>query len=89
MLNNQIMGAVPTPPTPSRLRLIEKNQRLAKINGWKNMSDGMEIEFVTCLTACMQWRSQNAENVMHIKGRLLEQVVILFNCVPFQNGNFS
>ena len=23
---------------------------------------------------------------MHIKGRLLDQAVILFNCVPFQNG---
>ena len=27
--------------------------------------------------------------VMHIKGRLLDQAVILFNCVPFHNGNFS
>ena len=34
-------------------------------------------------------RSQNAENVTHIKGRLPDQAVILFNCVPFQNGNFS
>ena len=30
-----------------------------------------------------QWRSQNVEKVMHIKGRLLDQAVILFNCVPF------
>ena len=30
-----------------------------------------------------QWRSQNAEKVTQIKGRLLEQAVILFNCVPF------
>ena len=36
-----------------------------------------------------QWRSQNAEKVTHIKGRLLDQAVILFNCVPFQKGNFS
>ena len=36
-----------------------------------------------------QGRSQNAENVTHIKGRLLEQAVILFNCAPFRNGNFS
>ena len=36
-----------------------------------------------------QWCSQNAENVTHIKGRLLGQAVILFNCVPFLNGNFS
>ena len=27
--------------------------------------------------------------VTHIKGRLLDKAVILFNCVPFQNGNFS
>ena len=36
-----------------------------------------------------QRRSQNAEKVMHIKGRLLEQAMILYNYVPFQNGNFS
>ena len=36
----------------------------------------------------VQWRSQNAEKVTHIKGRLLDQAVILFNCVPFQNGNY-
>ena len=38
---------------------------------------------------CHQWRSKNAEKVTHIKGRLLEQPVILFNCVSFQNENFS
>ena len=37
----------------------------------------------------MQWRSQKAEKVMHIKGRLLDQALVLFNCVPFYNGNFS
>ena len=36
-----------------------------------------------------QWRSQNAKKVAHIKGRLLDQKVFLFNCIPFQNGNFS
>ena len=36
-----------------------------------------------------QGRSQNAKKVAHIKGRLLGQVVVLFNCSPFQNGNFS
>ena len=36
-----------------------------------------------------QWRSQKAKKVTHIKGRLLDQAVILFNCVPFPNGNFS
>ena len=36
-----------------------------------------------------QWRSLNAKKVTQIRGRLLDQAVILFNCVPFQNGNFS
>ena len=27
--------------------------------------------------------------VAHIKGRLLDQAVIVFNCVPFKNWNFS
>ena len=36
-----------------------------------------------------QWRSQDAEKVTHITGRLLDQAVILFNRVPFQNRNFS
>ena len=30
-----------------------------------------------CCIRCIQWRSQNAENVTHIKGRLLDQAVIL------------
>ena len=33
-----------------------------------------------------QWRSLNAEKVTHIKGRLLDKAVILFNCVPFKMG---
>ena len=33
-----------------------------------------------------QWRSQNAEKVTH---RLLNQTMILSNCIPFQNENFS
>ena len=33
-----------------------------------------------------QPRSQNGEKVTHIKGRLLDQAMILFNCVPFQMG---
>ena len=31
----------------------------------------------------IHWRSQGAEKVMLIKGRLLDQSVILFNCAPF------
>ena len=34
----------------------------------------------------IQWRSQNAQKVTHIKGRLLNQATILFNYVPFQMG---
>ena len=34
----------------------------------------------------MQQRSQNAEKVTHIKERLLDQAMILFNRVPFQMG---
>ena len=33
--------------------------------------------------------SQNVGKVTNIKGRLLDQAVILLNCVPIQNGNFS
>ena len=36
-----------------------------------------------------QWRSQNAEKVAYIKGRLLDQTVIIYNCITFQNENFS
>ena len=34
-----------------------------------------------------QWRSQNAEKITQVKGGLLEQAVVVFTCVPFQNGN--
>ena len=34
----------------------------------------------------LQWRSQNAEIVTHIEGRLLDQAVIHFNCIPFKMG---
>ena len=37
----------------------------------------------------LQWRSQTLEKVTHTKGRLLDQAVILSNCVPFYNGNSS
>ena len=32
----------------------------------------------------MQWRSQNAEKVTHINGRLLYPALILYNYVPFR-----
>ena len=37
----------------------------------------------------MAYPGQNAENVRHIKGIPLDQAVVLFNCIPFQIGNFS
>ena len=37
----------------------------------------------------VQWISQNAGKVTHLKGRLLDQAANLFNYRPFQNGNFS
>ena len=36
-----------------------------------------------------QWRSQNAEKIKNIKGRLLNEEMILFICIPFQNGNLE
>ena len=44
----------------------------------------------TLIRRCIKiWGSQNAEKNTLRKGRLLDQAVILFNFVPFQNGNFS
>ena len=34
-----------------------------------------------------QRRNQNAGKVTHTKGRLLDQAMVLFNCVPYQMGN--
>ena len=34
-------------------------------------------------------RSQKAKKFTHIDGRLPGQAVILLNCAPFQNWNFS
>ena len=42
-----------------------------------------------CMWNGQQWRSQNAEKVKHIKGGLLYQAIILYNYIPFLNGNFS
>ena len=39
-----------------------------------------------CKFIYKQWRSQNAEKVKHIQGRLLKQAVILTNCVLFKLG---
>ena len=39
--------------------------------------------FVSIVTI-KKWRSQKAEKVTHIKGRILGQGMLIFNCVPFQ-----
>ena len=44
--------------------------------------------FVIIMTI-KQWRSQSALKSTHIKGRLLNQGMIVFNCVSFQNWNYS
>ena len=36
-----------------------------------------------------QWRCQNAEKITHIKEKILDEAMILSNCIPFQNENFS
>ena len=50
----------------------------------------LALEFTSLLKHCLwQVRSQNAEKVTHIKGKLLDQAVILLICILFQIGNFS
>ena len=46
----------------------------------------MKFYMFLLLIIADQGRSQNAEKVTHIKGRLLSQAMILFNCFPFQMG---
>ena len=43
--------------------------------------------YLGCCTMPIQWCSQNAEKVMHIKGRVLYKAVIHFNCVPYDMEN--
>ena len=45
--------------------------------------------FMTIEISHSKWRNQYAEKVTHIKGRQLDYAVILYDCLPFQNGNFS
>ena len=53
----------------------------------KTNNEMVEIEIAASHMVFM--KDQNAEKVTHIKGRLLDQAVILSYCVPFQKGNFS
>ena len=46
-------------------------------------------EFMSTILYFGHWRIQNAEKDTHTKGRLLDQAVVLFNCTPLQNVNFS
>ena len=43
---------------------------------------------ILMIIVAYQQRSQNAEKITHIKGRLLDQAMIL-QLRPFSNGNFS
>ena len=44
------------------------------------------LSHVFNLCHSVQLHSQNAEKATHIKGRLLDQAIIFFYCVPFQMG---
>ena len=69
----------------STIWLVPKLYELAQICSWKKIS---KTEF-RYLSIWYQLCSQNAEKATRIKGRLLDQAVVLFNCTPFQNGNIS
>ena len=56
---------------------------------WEKFIPPEDLQYIIDNGEGKQSRSQNTEKNTHIKGRLLEQAVILFNCVPFQNGNSS
>ena len=45
--------------------------------------------FITKYQHVKQWHSQNTEKVTRIKGRLLEQAMIHFSCVPFSKMGTS
>ena len=55
-------------------------------NLWAWAVDEFQNASETYFLFLNQCRSQNAEKVTDIKGRLLDQAVILFNCIPFYNG---
>ena len=72
--------------------LLSLRQRLIESAVYTNTMYHIQSYKSSYLTKCTPtfiWHSQNAEKVAHIKGRQLDQAVILFNCIPFQNGNFS
>ena len=52
-------------------------------------STNKEMQLFCVFWKALQEHSQKTKKVMHIKGRLPGQTVILLNCTPFQYGNFS
>ena len=71
------------------MRSFSKPKISDLIYKYNKMNKGSVVVLDLRLKGCWQCRSQKAEKVSHIKGRLLDYAVIFFNCVPFQNGNFS
>ena len=66
------------------------NAELTVLDSFSKILLRRELNDLLCLCSCsritIQRCSLNAEKVMHIKGRLLDKAMILFNCVPFQMG---
>ena len=73
----------------SRLK-YENVNRYTKIKHFTKLHPNLYLKITpadifTCKVELHQWRSQKAEKAAHIKRRLLDQAMFLFNCVPFQN----
>ena len=48
----------------------------------------LRLDYADAMTD-LQWRSQNTETVTHIKVKLLDQEMVLFDCVHLQMGTKS
>ena len=60
-------------------------KRTFSLQSGPNTKGSHSIIALIGLTLYLQvWRSQIAEKATHIKGRLLDQAMIIFNCIPFQ-----
>ena len=72
----------------SRLKsLFLISEMIAKLE--RTLSTAWQNKHQTHKNTNNWWRSQNAEKTTHIKRRQLDQAVILFNRLPFQNRNFK
>ena len=60
---------------------LRVNKRLSYLQARSTIPPGLWIR--------LQWRSQNADEIAFIKGRLLETSVIIFNRAPFRNMGTS